>query len=95
MRWLAAAVGELHRILLLGGLFMYPADRRKGYEKGRLRLIYEAIPIAFLIEQAGGRATDGLVPILDQMPVELHGHTALVFGCAEEVGVVADYLGRA
>ncbi|MEZ5869539.1 MAG: class 1 fructose-bisphosphatase [Defluviimonas denitrificans] len=62
MRWLAAAVGELHRILLLGGLFMYPADRRKGYENGRLRLIYEAVPIAFLIEQAGGRATDGLGP---------------------------------
>ena len=92
MRWLAAAVGELHRILLLGGMFMYPADRRKGYENGRLRLIYEAVPIAFLIEQAGGRATDGEQPILDQMPVELHDHTALVFGCAEEVGMVADYL---
>ncbi len=92
MRWLAAAVGELHRILLIGGVFLYPADRRAGYENGRLRLIYEAVPIAFLIEQAGGKATDGLAPILDQQPTELHQHTPLVFGATDEVETIARYL---
>ncbi len=92
MRWLAAAVGELHRILLLGGCFLYPADARKGYENGRLRTIYEAVPIAFLIEQAGGRATDGLNPILDRVPVALHENTALIFGAADEVDLIARYL---
>ena len=91
-RWLAAAVGELHRILLLGGCFLYPADARKGYENGRLRTIYEAVPIAFLIEQAGGRATDGLNPILDRVPVALHENTALIFGAADEVDLIARYL---
>ena len=92
MRWLAAAVGELHRILLLGGVFLYPADRRKGYEQGRLRTIYEAVPIAFLIEQAGGKATDGLSPILDRLPQDLHEHTPLVFGATDEVNLIARYL---
>jgi fructose-1,6-bisphosphatase I len=94
MRWLAAAVGELHRILLLGGVFLYPADRRPGYENGRLRLIYEAAPIAFLIEQAGGRATDGKTPILDRLPSGLHEHTPLIFGASEEVAMIARYLAR-
>lgn len=88
MRWLAAAVGELHRILLQGGAFLYPADRRKGYESGRLRLIYEAVPIAFLMEQAGGHATDGHGPILDRLPVALHEHTPLIFGAAQEVDII-------
>jgi fructose-1,6-bisphosphatase I len=94
MRWLAAAVGELHRILLQGGAFLYPADRRKGYEQGRLRLIYEAAPIAFVIEQAGGRATDGLTDILDLLPQALHGHTPLIFGAAEEVDTIRRYLSQ-
>lgn len=93
MRWLAAAAGELHRILLEGGAFLYPADRRKGYERGRLRTLYEAFPIAFLIEQAGGRATDGRNRILDRLPEALHEHTPLVFGAADEVDEVARYLG--
>ncbi len=92
MRWLAAAVGELHRILLLGGCFMYPADRRPGHERGRLRLIYEACPIAFLIEQAGGAATDGRGPILDRMPVALHEHCPLIFGASGEVETIGRYL---
>lgn len=95
MRWLAAAVGELHRILLLGGCFLYPADRRKGYENGRLRLLYEAVPIAFLVEQAGGKATDGRTPILDLHPRDPHDHTPLAFGCAEEVEMIASYLSSA
>lgn len=92
MRWLAAAVGELHRILLKGGLFMYPADHRSGYERGRLRLLYEAIPIAFLIEQAGGAATDGAGPILDRTPRGLHENVPLIFGAAEEVAHIHRYL---
>lgn len=85
MRWLAAAVGELHRILLKGGMFLYPADSRPGYENGRLRLIYESAPIAFLIEQAGGAASDGTQPILDRSPGGLHDFTPLIFGATGEV----------
>lgn len=85
MRWIAAAVGDLHRILRQGGVFLYPADRRKGYERGRLRLLYEAFPIAFLIEQAGGMASDGKAPILDLVPKTLHQHTPLFFGSASEM----------
>lgn len=92
MRWLAAAVGELHRILLQGGCFLYPADGRKGYERGRLRTIYEAVPIAFLIEAAGGAASCGAAPILDRLPVSLHENTPLIFGAAEEVETIARYL---
>lgn len=93
MRWLAAAVGDLHRILNRGGAFFYPADRRAGYEMGRLRLAYEAVPIAFLIEQAGGAATNGTEPILDLVPDHIHQHTPLIFGSKEEVEIIGRYLG--
>ncbi|WP_425072051.1 class 1 fructose-bisphosphatase [Sagittula sp. S175] len=92
MRWLAAAVGELHRIILTGGAFLYPADRRKGYENGRLRLAYEAVPMAFLMEAAGGKATDGTRRILDLIPSDPHENVALVFGAADEVDTIARYL---
>ncbi|GAA4228534.1 fructose-1,6-bisphosphatase I [Sagittula marina] len=92
MRWLAAAVGELHRIILTGGAFLYPADRRKGYENGRLRLAYEAVPVAFLMEAAGGKATDGTRRILDLIPADPHANVALIFGAAEEVDTIARYL---
>ena len=88
MRWLAALVGDAHRILQRGGIYLYPADRRAGYEHGRLRLIYEAAPIAFLVEQAGGAAIDGLNPILDKIPERLHARTPLIFGSAEKVARV-------
>ncbi len=88
MRWLASAVGELHRILLRGGVFMYPADGRMGKERGHLRLVYEAAPIAFLIEQAGGAAHDGAVPILDILPDHPHQKTPLFFGAAEELDLL-------
>jgi fructose-1,6-bisphosphatase I len=94
MRWLAAAVGELHRILRRGGMFFYVGDRRPGYAGGRLRLIYEANPIAFLCEQAGGAATDGARPILDIVPTTLHQNVPLVFGCAGEVETFAAYAAR-
>lgn len=94
MRWLAAAVGELHRILRRGGMFFYVADERPGYGRGRLRLIYEANPITFLCEQAGGAATDGIRPILDIVPEALHQNTPLVFGAASEVETFARYAAR-
>ena len=92
MRWLAAAVGELHRILLKGGVFLYPADRRPGYQDGRLRLVYECAPIAFLIEQAGGLASDGQGAILDRQPTGLHAMTPLFFGAKAEVETILSYL---
>jgi fructose-1,6-bisphosphatase I len=74
-----------------GGVFLYPSDRRKGYEQGRLRHIYEAAPIAFVMEQAGAKATDGATPILDKVPSLLHQRTPFVFGSAEKVERVASY----
>lgn len=92
MRWLAAAVGDLHRILLQGGVFLYPADSRKGYENGRLRLLYECVPMAWLVEQAGGLASDGRQPVLDRMPDMLHGHCPLIFGSRDEVARILSHL---
>lgn len=94
MRWLAAAVGELHRIIERGGLFMYPADPRPGYQQGRLRLLYEAFPIAWLLEQAGGVATDGKGPILDRRPASLHENTPLFFGAKNEMAILMKALGE-
>jgi len=91
MRWIASLVAECHRILSRGGVFLYPRDARKGYEQGRLRLIYEANPIAWLIEQAGGKATNGVERILDIVPATLHQRTPLTFGSREEVERVARY----
>ena len=91
MRWIASLVAETHRILTRGGIFLYPSDARKGYERGRLRMLYECAPIAFLIEQAGGRATDACEPILDQVATALHQRTPLVLGSAEKVARVAAY----
>lgn len=92
MRWVASLVAEAYRILMRGGVFLYPADARKGYGQGRLRLVYEANPIAMLVEQAGGAATDGLSRILDMEPATVHQRTPLVFGSAREVSRVGRYL---
>lgn len=91
MRWLASLVADAYRILVRGGVFLYPADRRRGYGKGRLRLVYEAHPIAMLIEQAGGAATDGVGPILDIAATELHQRVPLVFGSTTEVTRIGRY----
>jgi fructose-1,6-bisphosphatase I len=91
MRWVASLVAETHRIFVRGGVFLYPADERKGYENGRLRLLYEANPIAFLVEQAGGGATDGSARILDKVAGQLHQRTPLVFGSAEKIDRIASY----
>jgi fructose-1,6-bisphosphatase I len=92
MRWIASLVAEAHRILGRGGVFLYPADARQGYAAGRLRLVYEANPIAFLIEQAGGAATDGEWRILDLEPRDTHQRTPLVFGARDEVASLQNML---
>ena len=93
MRWIASLVAETYRILGRGGIFLYPRDARPGYHRGRLRLIYEANPIAFVIEQAGGGATDGEHRILDIVPAELHQRVPLVYGSPDKVDRVARYYG--
>lgn len=85
MRWIASAVAELHRILTRGGVFLYPRDSKDPQRAGRLRLLYEAAPMAMLVEQAGGRASTGRQRILDVVPDNLHQRIPLVFGAAEEV----------
>jgi fructose-1,6-bisphosphatase I len=89
-RWLASMVGDAHRILIRGGVYLYPADQRPGYGEGRLRLVYEANPVAMLMEQAGAAATDGRTAILDLVPRDTHQRCPLVFGAAAEVARVAD-----
>jgi len=91
MRWVASLVAETHRIFVRGGVFLYPADERKGYEQGRLRLLYEANPIAFVVEQAGGGAIDGFNRILDKQASTLHQRTPLIFGSAEKVNRINSY----
>ena len=92
MRWTASLVAEAARILERGGVFLYPADARRPYREGRLRQLYEANPIAFIVEQAGGAATDGIRPLLDIVPAALHQRTPFVFGSAREVQRIARYL---
>lgn len=94
MRWVGSMVADAYRIFLRGGIFLYPGDARKGYAKGRLRLLYEANPIAFCAEQAGGLATDGMRRILEIVPSGLHQRTPLVFGSKIEVEAVRGYLDR-
>jgi len=92
MRWIASMVAEAQRIVVRGGVYLYPRDKRNGYENGRLRLIYEANPVGFLIEQAGGLATDGSTRILDLEPTRIHQRTPFVFGSRREVERVARYV---
>lgn len=94
MRWIASLVAETHRVLMRGGVFLYPRDDRKGYENGRLRLLYEANPIAFLIEEAGGKAVDGDARILDIVPRSLHQRTPLMFGSVGEIDSLRRYRGQ-
>jgi fructose-1,6-bisphosphatase I len=91
MRWIASMVAEAHRVLSRGGIYLYPADIRQGYSQGRLRLIYEANPIAWLIEQAGGAASTGHRRILDVQPRSLHQRIPLLFGSREEVARLDRY----
>jgi len=91
MRWVASLVADAYRAFVRGGVYLYPSDARKGYGEGRLRLMYEVNPVAFLAEQAGGAATDGLNPILDRTPGAPHQRAPLVMGSIEEVERIAAY----
>jgi fructose-1,6-bisphosphatase I len=91
MRWVGSLVADAYRILLRGGIFLYPGDQRAGYGDGRLRLLYEANPVALLVERAGGAATDCVNPILDREPSGIHARASLVFGSSGPVDLLARY----
>jgi fructose-1,6-bisphosphatase I len=91
MRWNGSMVGDVHRVLSRGGIFLYPRDNKLPRKAGRLRLLYEANPMALLAQQAGALATDGVAPLLDIVPAELHQRVPVVLGSAEEVERVARY----
>jgi len=91
MRWVASMVADVHRILTRGGVFMYPWDKREPDKPGKLRLLYEANPMSFLIEQAGGMATNGAQRILDIVPTKLHERVSVVLGSKNEVERVTAY----
>jgi len=91
MRWVASMVADVHRVLTRGGIFMYPADKRDPSKPGKLRLMYEANPMSFLIEQAGGMATDGHRRIMDIQPQQLHERVAVFLGSKDEVERVTRY----
>ena len=85
MRWIASMVADVHRIMQRGGVFMYPWDKREPDKPGKLRLMYEANPMALLVEQAGGSATDGTHRILDIVPTRLHQRVSVMLGSRNEV----------
>ena len=89
MRWTASMVAEVHRILVRGGVFLYPVDAENTAHGGKLRLLYEANPIAMIMEAAGGLATDGQFPLLDKVPSHHHERTSVVLGSRDEVERVA------
>jgi fructose-1,6-bisphosphatase I / sedoheptulose-1,7-bisphosphatase len=91
MRWVASLVAETHRILTRGGVFLYPRDSRQPVKPGRLRLLYEANPMAFLVEQAGGAASTGRGRLLDVVPSDVHQRISFVFGASEEVARIEEY----
>jgi fructose-1,6-bisphosphatase I/sedoheptulose-1,7-bisphosphatase len=91
MRWIASLVAETHRILMRGGVFLYPRDNKDPLVPGRLRLLYEANPVAMLIEQAGGLASTGRARLLAQRPQSLHQRIGVVFGSADEVARIERY----
>ncbi len=91
MRWIASMVADVHRILTRGGIFMYPWDKREPHKAGKLRLLYEANPMSWLIEQAGGAATNGQQRILDLQPRQLHERVSVVLGSRNEVERLTQY----
>ncbi|MCZ8285419.1 MAG: class 1 fructose-bisphosphatase [Bacteroidia bacterium] len=91
MRWVASMVGDVHRILCRGGIFMYPWDKREPEKAGKLRLMYEANPMSWLIEQAGGASTNGKQRILDLQPTKLHERVSVMLGSKNEVERVTSY----
>ncbi|MGQ4277061.1 class 1 fructose-bisphosphatase [Pseudidiomarina sp. E22-M8] len=92
MRWIAAMVADVHRVLCRGGLFTYPGDNRKPNKPYKLRLMYEGNPMAMLVEQAGGRAHTGEQRILEVQPVDIHQRVSVILGSAQEVTTCVEYL---
>ncbi|MEO3736479.1 class 1 fructose-bisphosphatase [Shewanella baltica] len=93
MRWIAAMVGDVHRVLSRGGIFTYPTDNKDPKKPYKLRLMYEANPMAFLIEQAGGKASTGYETILDIIPTHIHQRVAVILGSSNEVDACLSYHG--
>eukprot|EP01031_Cornospumella_fuschlensis_P040208 gene40208-48994_t len=91
MRWVASMVADVHRILTRGGIFMYPWDKREPDKPGKLRLMYEANPMGWLVEQAGGAATNGKQRIRDIQPTQLHERVSVILGSKNEVERVTSY----
>jgi fructose-1,6-bisphosphatase I len=91
MRWVASMVADVHRVLTRGGLFMYPLDEKIRDKGGKLRLMYEANPMAMLVEQAGGMASTGRERILDVTPTALHQRVPVILGSKNEVERVVAY----
>jgi fructose-1,6-bisphosphatase I len=91
MRWIASMVAEVHRILIRGGVFMYPRDDRDPGKAGKLRLLYEANPMSFLIEQAGGVSSTGYERIMDIKPTGLHQRVPVILGSKNEVDRIVSY----
>ncbi|MGB4440611.1 MAG: class 1 fructose-bisphosphatase [Coriobacteriia bacterium] len=91
MRWIASLVAETHRILMRGGVFMYPRDSKDPSKPGRLRLLYECNPIGMIVEQAGGRASTGEMQVLEVQPTSLHQRIGFVFGSRDEVELIEHY----
>ncbi|UOD49201.1 class 1 fructose-bisphosphatase [Orrella daihaiensis] len=91
MRWIASMVADVHRLMMRGGIFMYPWDAREPNKPGKLRLMYEANPMAMLVEQAGGMATDGRRRILDIEPKGMHERVSVMLGSKNEVARVTQY----
>jgi fructose-1,6-bisphosphatase len=91
MRWVASLVAEVHRILSRGGVFLYPRDTKTPYKPGRLRLMYEAAPVAFLMEQAGAGAVTGTRHLLDVVPDTLHQRVPMIVGSRQEVELIVRY----
>ena len=93
MRWVASMVADVYRILMRGGVFLYPRDTKDPSKPGRLRLLYEANPMAMIVEQAGGAATTGRERILEVVPTALHQRVAVILGSKNEVEVAARHHG--
>lgn len=93
MRWIGSMVADVHRLLCRGGTFIYPMDAKleKQGKEGRLRLLYEASPMSFIVEQAGGLASTGIMPIMDVMPHSLHQRVPVMMGSKNEVQRMIDY----
>jgi fructose-1,6-bisphosphatase I len=94
MRWIASMVADVHRILTRGGVFLYPWDKREPNKPGKLRLMYEANPMGWLVEQAGGAASTGTQRILDIVPEKLHERVSVVLGSKNEVAHINSYFSK-